>query len=291
MKYSENEIKNKLTPLCMKDLKTGKYFYSLQDVFKEFNIKHFAIGLIATTKIFKKMEEISYPCGNLYTLHKNAGGVVEDVYLNPTGLMLVLATASQMLKGANSEVCFDIASVLKQEQPCFYPERRLLFREEYTESFKELSSRVKDLVKGDKYRSLSSHLSRLHYTILSDYFFVTELERITYKKTGSYSKNFLDYISLRELKDLSEINKTLIKEIEKSSSVDFINIAGIEATTKRRNFFLNYAGKYPFEYRAHSNTPKQMIKAFDNILIELNLEKPKKYMDKKNVSKNAKTPN
>jgi len=268
----ENEIKAKLKSLCMTDLKTGKSFYSLKDVFKEFNIKHLPVGFIATTTIFKRMDEISYPCRTLYTLKKNAGGIVEDVYLNPVGLMLVLATSAQMLKNTkDKETCLNIANVVKTEQPTFYPERRLLYRNEYKESFKELSSRVKQLVDGDKYRSLSSHLSRLHYTILSDYFYVTELERISYKKTGTYTKNYLDYISLRELKDLSEINKTLIKEIAKNPSVDLIELASIEATKKRRNFFLNYAGMYPFEYRSHSNTPKQMLKGFDNLLKDLNL--------------------
>lgn len=272
MNLSKENIIEKLKSINYNELKTGKSFYSLKDVLKEFNIKHLAVGLVATTKIFKRMDEISYPCRTLYTLKKNAGGIVEDVYLNPVGLMLVLAQSSQMLKKeADKELCLFIANVLKEEQPSFYPERRLLFRNEYKESFKELSSKVKQKVNGDTYRSLSSHIAKLHYTILSDYFFVTELERISYKKTGSYSKNYLDYISLRELKDLSEINKTLIKDIEKYPNTSFIELARSEATKKRREFFLNYAGVYPFEYRSHNNTPKQMLKEFDNLLKELNL--------------------
>lgn len=279
MKYSNEQIKKKLISCSIKDLKNGRYFYSLKDVLKEFEIKHFEVGLIAQTQIRKKLESISYPCGAMFQLQKNKGGIVEDVYLSPTGLMFTLATLSQMLtKNDVKDLSFDIACVIKEEQNLFYPERRLFFREEYKSSFKELSSRVKQLVDGDKYRSLSSHLSRLHYTILSDYYFVTEIDSITYKKTGTYSKNYLDYISLRELKDLTEIQKTLIKEISKNPSVDFIELAGIEATKRRRDFFLNYAGKYPFEYKAHNNTPKKMIKEFDDLLIELNLEKPKEYV-------------
>ena len=136
MKYSQLQIKEKLTNLCMKDLKTGKNFYSLKDVFKDFNIKHFEIGLIATTHVFKKMDLISYPCRTLYTLKKNPAGITEDVYLNPVGLMLVLGMSSKLLKNdSEKEICHDIANVIKQEQPTFYPERRLLYRNEYKENF------------------------------------------------------------------------------------------------------------------------------------------------------------
>ena len=272
MKYSKEQLKEKLKSCYMKDLKTGKVFYSLEMIFKEFNIKHFAVGLVATTQIFKKMDEISYPCRTLYQLQKNASDIVVDVYLNPVGLMLVLASTSQKLKDReNKEVCSEIANLLKDEQNCFYPDRRLLYREEFKENFKLLSSRVKQAVDGDYYRSVSGHLSRLHYTIISEYYGVSDIETITYKKTGAYNKNYLDYISLRELKDLSQIQKTIIQEIERHPNIDFISLARSEAIQKRRDFYLKYAGMYPLEYRSHSNSPKRMIKDFDKLLKELDL--------------------
>ena len=144
MNLSKEQVIEKLKSINYTNINTKKSFYSLKDVLKEFNINSLAVGLVATTTVFKKMDEISYPCRTLYTLKKNAGGIVEDVYLNPVGLMLVLAQTSQMLKKeTDKELCLFIANVLKEEQPTFYPERRLLFRNEYKESFKELSSKVK----------------------------------------------------------------------------------------------------------------------------------------------------
>jgi len=272
MKYSNEQINEKLKSICMQDMRTKKPFYSLKDVFKEFGLKNFEVGIIATTSIFKKMDDLSYPCKNNRQLKTTAAGIVEDVYLSPLGLMLVLATASQMLKDKNNqEVCMDIALLLKQDLTMFYPDRRFFYREEFKENFKLLSSRVKQIVDGDNYRSVSGHLSRLHYTIISEYYGVSDLNTITYEKTGTFNKNYLDYISLRELKDLSEIQRNIIKEIEKNPGVDFISLARYEATEKRRNFFFNYAGKYPLEYRAHSNTPKKMILQYDKLLKELNL--------------------
>ena len=98
MIYSKNQIKDKLISCYMKDLINNRYFYSLKDVLKEFEIKHFEIGIIAQTKIRKKLDSMTYPCGKImFQLQKNAGGIVEDVYMSPTGLMFSLATLSQML--------------------------------------------------------------------------------------------------------------------------------------------------------------------------------------------------
>lgn len=271
--YSKKELIDKIESVHYIDRHNGKIFYSLKEVFNEFNLTDFENFLVSTNEIYQKLNKLSYPLRTLFQAKKVKDGKLDDVYVNPVGLMFAFAQYSVNAKDEHEKnICYEIAKILKENQTIFYPEKRMLARKAYSDTTKALRHKVKEITLGDRFYSLSTYLNKMYYTILSDYYFITDTDSIMRNKIGDPNAKYLDYITVRELKDLTEIQKTILEDLEKYPSMSIVDLAKDAACKKHVEFIKDYAGISPLKYRAHSNKPSQMLKEFNNLLKELKLD-------------------
>lgn len=276
----ETKIKSKLENLIYNS-KNNKSFYSLNDIFKEFKLKNYNESFKIIQNLKKQLIEISYPIKNLMQ-YKKENNKVYDIYLSQTGVFLVFASLAKYLKTEEEkQICYLISKASYKKDFIFYPENRFLYRQDYIETTKSLRSRVKKIYEYDDYITISERLNTLYHTIICAYYNVENSTELCLKKLNNANKNYLDYISLRELKDLQEIQNKMLFQITKIKSSDYLQIARHEALIKRKNFIADY-GITPLYYDTHTNKPLTMLKKFNKLRENLNI-------DEKTLSENIDT--
>lgn len=275
MKLTENEIANIVNIYCYKDPITKKESFELKDFVKSNKFCSFDLAKKCASIVKQKLINISYPSGATIQLQKTKNGEILDVYLDKVGLMLTLKEISKNVKNNVTKTNLDnLAKYLKICVKNFYPVQRCLCRLEYTEITKELRSRIKLYLYRENESDLGKQLALIYHSILSNYYQIkgedvkSELNKL---KTGKYNVSYLDYITARELKDLTEIQKKVIYALEYTDN-DIMQVIINEAHKRRMNFFTNYAHSYPEKYPAHFNTPAKLMKDFDKLLEEYNLD-------------------
>lgn len=289
MKYTEKQIKTKLSIIQYQNAKNGKIFYSLNDIFKEFKMSDYKTAFDTIQTLKQKLLEISYPVKNVLqykkktikdyetTLSNTNNFIVEekkvyDVFLSQTGVFLVFASLAKTMQNENDrELCYNISKVSYIKDFVFYPESRLLLRNDYTETTKSLRSRVKKIYINDDYVSISERLNTLYHTIICAYYNVENSEELCYKKFNNPNKKYLDYVSLRELRDLQDIQNTMLYNLTNKPSSDYLQIARYEALIKRKKFIYDY-GFGPLYYEPHSNKPLKMLKQFNSLRESLKID-------------------
>lgn len=275
MKLTEQEIANIVNIYCFKDPITKKEFFELKDFVKSNKFCSFDLAKNCALIVKQKLINISYPSGATIQLQKNKNGEILDIYLDKVGLMFTLKEISKNIKNKVTKTNLDnLANYLKLCEKNFYPVQRCLCRLEYTEITKELRSRIKQYLYHETKEELSQQIALIYHSILSHYYNIkgedvkSELNKL---KTGKYKVSYLDYITAKELKDLTEIQKKVIYALEYTED-DIMQVIINEAYKRRMNFFTNYAHVYPENYTAHFNKPAKLMKDFDKLLEEYNLD-------------------
>ena len=269
-----NNIKDIIESSSYQDISKNKTFYSLKEFVKENNICSFNLAINAAQQVKQDLNLISYPSGLTIQYVKDTQNGIKEIFLNADGLMLVMAKLSKSNDVKNKDLCYDIAKYLRNEKKSYYPDTRALCRLEYTDVTKELRSKIKKYLESYNKYELSEQIALIYHTILKNYYFLTgsnvkdDLNKL---KTDSYNKSYLDYITARELKDLTEIQKKAIYCLEHSDN-DILTVVSHEAQKRRVNFLLNYAGKYPEQYQSHTNKPAKMLSDFTKLLKDYDLD-------------------
>ena len=266
-------IEKYLDSISYRNIRRNKHFYSLKDLLTDTKILGFnsdeMFKCLETVK--EKMSKISISSKfGFHYIYKD--DKVQEIYLNEDCLMFVLCEMAKNIKEENKkDVAITFAKYLRKSKYLFLPEIRLLERNNYTETTKDFRSELKRFFNINDPYILSSNISLVYHTILSQYYNVSNIEELNYIKNGSKTKNYLDYISAKELKDLTDIQKAIISKIN-FKNINIFEVARIEARNKRIIFHSNYSGCFPDEYRAHHNKPLKMYKDFYKLLQEYHLD-------------------
>jgi len=268
---NKNNLKEKLNSLMYVNAKNGKIFFSLNDVLKTFNLKNDKEMFEIVKSIKKEFVNISYPVKNIMQFQKK-DKIIYDTYLSKTGLAFVLAAFSKSEKYLNKkELLSELSKLCIEKDYVFYPEKRLLLRQDYTETTKGLRSRIKKIYVNDDYVSISERLNTLYHTIICAYYNVDNSNHLNIYKFNDKNKKYLDYISARELKDLHEIQNIMLYKLSQKSSQDYLQTAKHEALIKRKQFIADY-GVTPLDYSVHTNKPLTMLKKFNKLREKLSLD-------------------
>lgn len=264
------KIRKKLDSLAYKGA-YNKVFYSFNDLFKDFKLTNYEKCFDIIQDLKDELYDISFPI-NFVMQYKRKEDLVYDIYLSNVGVFLIFASLAKYLdKEEEKNLCYLISKVIYKQDYIFYPERRLLYRQDYTETTKYLRSRVKRIYENDDYFTISERLNTLYHTILSSYYYVENATELCLIKLGTTSKNYLDYISLRELKDLQEIQDRMLFELTNARNTDYLQIARHAALEKRTKFINDYKVS-PLQYRTHNNKPLSMVKKFNKLRKKLNID-------------------
>lgn len=275
MKLTEQEIADKINLYRYKNPVTKKEYFNFKDFILDNKFCSFDLAKNCASIVKQKLINISYPTGSIIQLQKNKQGEILNVYLDKVGLMLTLKEISDNVDNKTIKTNLNnIARYVRSTKKTFYPVQRCLCRLEYTEITKELRNRIKLYLYRENKQDLGKQLALIYHSILSNYYQIkgedvkSELNKI---KTGKYGVSYLDYITARELKDLTEIQKKVIYALEYTDS-DIMQVIVNEAHKRRMDFFTNYAHVYPEKYSAHFNTPAKLMKDFDKLLVEYKLD-------------------
>jgi len=271
LRLSKKEAKTILENHAIKDLLKNKIFYSLNEFIKEYDICDFNLAIQSALFVKEKLNSLSFPSRHSFRIYMTREGEIKEIFANNLGFMLVLCEIAKNIKDKEkSEFCTNLAQYIKIETQLFYPEKRALARLEYTDITKEFRHEVKQFLDNYGYYSISSDISLLYNEILQGYYHLSK-EDLNMTKTGSYTVSYLDHITAKELKDLTEIHKKVIVALQDSIG-EAMRVARSESEERRVRFYTNFAGCYPDEYRSHTLKPAKMVKEFDKILKSYNLD-------------------
>ncbi len=283
---NSEEIVKKLNSVAYQDLITKKWIYPLDAILKEFGFGDVKDYVYYADDVKDKLERISYPCKQVVKLYKNKAGDLVNADLSPIGIMFVMAEISKTRRDKKQAFAFfEIAKTIYDRVKIFYPEQREILRREYVYVTKELRHLVKVACDKAHNPDLKEELRKVYFTILSDYFSVTNTEDLRFKKTGKVNGNYLDYITCTEIWDLIEIQKEVIKFMKEKPLVSPLYYANKLANQKRILFTTYHAGCYPINYAPHTLTPKVAYKEFRNVLEEYGLDAKSLKNDYDNLKK------
>ena len=275
MELSKQKIKQILDSSSYTNLINNKTFYSLKDFVKENNICDFNYLIQTVNNVKQKLANFSHPQSLTFQVIKTSNNSVKEIYCSSVGLMFVLAEISKNVKNNNTKnFCYIVAKYIASEKESYYPDIRALCRIEYTEVTKEFRSKIKKYLESYNKYELSEQIALIYHTILKNYYYIQGNDVKDYLnklKTNSYNKSYLDFISARELKDLTQIQKMAIKCLENSNK-DILQVITNEAQKRRYNFYTKYSQKFPENYAPHTLTPAKMLKEFTNLLIYYKLD-------------------
>lgn len=284
MVYSDEEIKEKLKGIGYRELINNKKIYPFSEVLKTFNLGEVKdyVKDVCNAKI--KLDKISYPTKQMFRVYLR-GNKVENFDMNVIGLMFTMA---EIAKNCNDkqkqQLAFQISKTICNAAKIFYPEQRVILRREYVYVTKKLRGLVKDMCENNA--NLKYNLRKLYSTILGDYYFINDTYYLRLKKTNNPKGNYLDYITVSELQDLIDIQKEVIKSIQKYPSDNHLYLANRLASEKRLNFCTHHAGCFPFEYVPHTFKPARAYTEFNKLLKSYGLDAKSLKKDDDNLEKN-----
>lgn len=272
MDYNEKEVRQKLQSLCYFNQRTKKSFYSAREIFKEFKLHNFSLFVESIEEIKKQLNEISYPTKQLFQFITDSNGFIEDIYLNPVGVTFACASFSKNSTEISEKVkSYYIAKMLRNYQQILYPDSRILAREEYKETTKAFRSKIKQIVGDNADKSLKSYYREIYTAIVKEYYSNSSVDAVSKAKAGNPNKQYLDYISLKELYDLKQIQQNMLEILIEKPKTNIVALAQKLAKEQKQQFISLYSHT-PFSHPAHTNTPVQMYKQFGELLKEYKID-------------------
>lgn len=253
-----------LEELTYSSKKNGKKFVVLSEVNTVLNPTDKVALLNSLKEIIADFDNLSYPANYMYQFICKEGKVV-DCNLSREALMFLMANYSAKETDKHkSKIAMDLAMELKDKIKRFYCIKRALLRKEFTEQTKTLRSMIKNDSNHNYFDNFQTRIMKMYTSVLSGYYGETETKVLSYLKAKNDKANYLDYISLKELSDLIDVQSKLIVLVENNPNANFENWGYTYAKEKKQEFINEY-GKAPIDYPAHKNTPKKMLSDFNKL--------------------------
>ena len=264
-----DEIKNALKRNIYKNEHNNKKYFIATDiaVALELDINLF---FNSTKMVEDKLRKISYPIKSMYHDFYDTIDEHMDIQISYEGLVFALGEYWKNCEDKTERETAHKAALIMKSLVKPYYQSRIDARKIYSTTTKYFRSLIKKAVENERYSNLSAQLSNVYSTIICSYYNVGYREDVQIQKIGA-DKNYLDFISTKELADLSTIQSYILDEVDKNPKTNFIKLAAKKARELRSAFILKY-GETPLRYNSHNNTPTKMKNEITKLLKEYKLD-------------------